>query len=466
MKKNRLFLLVVLLSACAKEQGSVAESQPVDYEKLTTLTADEFRALTAQKSSFAITEEQAVENFLNWNLASPNTKGYNPSETDRVTKVSTQTVSVNTMSKSGAKRENVNLYVLEIERGSGENGFSLVSGDERLPEVLADVERGSLADTAINPNFNFYINCLLPEFIQIELADFQLNADTLLEPTLEKLQAMGVSTTLPDRRSSAPQTKGYNPLPGETYTEFYETQEIEHDYQCKLYTTWNQEYPYNNLMPLLSCTISGRAYAGCVQVAIAQIMAYHRRPSSTIGSYSIDWNQMLTNPYGYYLSSTGQNMVASLFKVLFDQITTSYDCSGTGSNVNKARDFYVAHGYTCDNPQAMNVSKVQSSLGNNRPVQIGGVDPIKDEGHSFVIDACREYVTYYNWKTYYHSMDPFDDENYSILTIVASRNNQFHLNMGLGGLDDGTYLFLPNSGYFSGLKYTNNLMVITNIRPI
>lgn len=50
-------------------------------------------------------------------------------------------------------------------------------------------------------------------------------------------------------------------------------------------TNWNQNYPYNAACPSDG---SGRAYAGCVATAMAQIMKYWSYPLSGSGSYSYD----------------------------------------------------------------------------------------------------------------------------------------------------------------------------------
>lgn len=54
-----------------------------------------------------------------------------------------------------------------------------------------------------------------------------------------------------------------------------------------LTTTWNQGYPYNKYLPEIS---GENVLAGCVNVAMSQVMKYHRHPTSGQGVYSYEWN--------------------------------------------------------------------------------------------------------------------------------------------------------------------------------
>jgi hypothetical protein len=56
-----------------------------------------------------------------------------------------------------------------------------------------------------------------------------------------------------------------------------------------LTTTWNQDWPYNSMCPTDPWGPGGHVYAGCVAVAMAQIMKYHNWPSQGLGSYGYTW---------------------------------------------------------------------------------------------------------------------------------------------------------------------------------
>jgi len=66
-------------------------------------------------------------------------------------------------------------------------------------------------------------------------------------------------------------------------------------------TKWNQDYPYNKYLP----TISGKSVvAGCVAVAISQVLRYHAYPSAGRGVVSYTWNSgllksILYRPYNW-----------------------------------------------------------------------------------------------------------------------------------------------------------------------
>ena len=51
-------------------------------------------------------------------------------------------------------------------------------------------------------------------------------------------------------------------------------------------TTWGQKAPFNNLCPETSGNTTGHAYAGCVAIAMAQIMNYWEHPVKGSGSHT------------------------------------------------------------------------------------------------------------------------------------------------------------------------------------
>ena len=55
---------------------------------------------------------------------------------------------------------------------------------------------------------------------------------------------------------------------------------------------WGQRSPYNNAAPLIE---GQRALTGCVATAIAQVMAYHEKPSGYNG-VSYNWSEMKQFP--------------------------------------------------------------------------------------------------------------------------------------------------------------------------
>ncbi|MCK5536981.1 MAG: C10 family peptidase [Bacteroidales bacterium] len=143
---------------------------------------------------------------------------------------------------------------------------------------------------------------------------------------------------------------------------------------------WKQYDQYNALCPLL--TNGTRAYAGCVTIAMAQIMYYHKHPSW----YS--WNY----PYMKDLQATNES--ALLISDIFDQVITDYDETGSSSNANNAVDAfedifnYTASKINYDKNDDFNIIKTEIDA--NRPVYLDGneYNSLFDwPGHAWICDG-------------------------------------------------------------------------------
>ena len=79
---------------------------------------------------------------------------------------------------------------------------------------------------------------------------------------------------------------------------------------------WGQRSPYNNAAPLIE---GQRALTGCVATAIAQVMAYHEKPSGYNG-VSYNWSEMKQFPT--------TPAVAHLFRSIGDPIILKFIVNG------------------------------------------------------------------------------------------------------------------------------------------
>lgn len=71
--------------------------------------------------------------------------------------------------------------------------------------------------------------------------------------------------------------------------------------QWLLTSKWNQDYPYNKFLPEVD---GERVLAGCVSVAVGQLMKYHRHPATGNGISTYTWNDrglqtILFRDYGW-----------------------------------------------------------------------------------------------------------------------------------------------------------------------
>lgn len=219
------------------------------------------------------------------------------------------------------------------------------------------------------------------------------------------------------------------PLPGDSGCDrwsFYEEK------RSLLTTKWGQCDPYNNNVPLTGCAecLNNRAPAGCMAIAMGQIMYYHKYPAT------YNW--------------TGTSDMPRLIKDIGDAVNMSYACGGSGTTRNGSDEFKSNFGYSSSvcylrYEGTSNYEKVFDELRNNRPVLFGGYKkeyilgiPYRGDGHAWVCDGFRRWA----------------DLCYS--------GHLFHMNWGWGGLYDGYYgAFNPTSGR----SYNYKSDVIIGIKP-
>lgn len=217
-----------------------------------------------------------------------------------------------------------------------------------------------------------------------------------------------------------------------------------------LQSKWGQTYEYNKLCPVDTTTPSGHAPAGCVAVAMAQVMFYFRYPETGIGEHSY-----YDNNYGTISANFGETtyqwdeMVNAIFKqsnsavaeLIFHagvSIETNYGSGGSSSLTSKTedalKDFFNYHDdleyRAWYDFQDSFKDSVIANLDRNLPMiyRGGGLT----SSHSFVCDG-------------------YQDTSY------------FHFNWGWNGGYNG-YYFVDNLNP-GGYDFTFNQAAVMNIFP-
>ncbi|HEY9188699.1 MAG TPA: C10 family peptidase [Ignavibacteria bacterium] len=230
-----------------------------------------------------------------------------------------------------------------------------------------------------------------------------------------------------------------------------------------LTTKWGQHYPYNKFCPPTDTSGSGgRTWAGCVAVAMAQILKYYNWPvngkgkyeynhrdygkiSANFGTTYYDWDNM-TNSIDDKSSITNIDAIAKLIYHCGVSVQMGYGPNGSGAETSAIK--YSLRGffrYTEDASifwKVYNNKVVYSDSGwieiikkeliNKKPVIYRGNNSKGYQGHAFVVDG-------------------FTD-------------NYFHINWGWGGSLNGYFLLTaltPTTTY--DFSYDN--MAIININP-
>jgi hypothetical protein len=129
-----------------------------------------------------------------------------------------------------------------------------------------------------------------------------------------------------------------------------------------LTTSWNQLSPFNLKVPVTGCSSTGRAPAGCIAIAMAQVMNYWRFPSK------YDWDAIKYSRPNY------NDAVSSLVYDAGVSVNMEYACGGSGAQADQIPwALFSKFGYRSDaNYGAYDWNKVVSNLNNKWPVIMAG----------------------------------------------------------------------------------------------
>lgn len=272
-------------------------------------------------------------------------------------------------------------------------GFTIVSGDDRLPEIVGYSSQGSYDENNLPEGFVSFMKAYQNLCNKVNLGD----AEAL--KNLAEIKAWRNK-----KNASAASTSAVAPLLGN----------IE----------WDQTSPYNNMCPRYDSVHV--AATGCVATAMAQVMAYYKYPKqlkADIPGYVNRWNGIpmeiptITREEGIYdwdnmlpkynkeANATQQqkDAVAKLMYHCGAAVRMSYgpESAATVSATKLAKYF----GYDADLMMDLNratftldkwMQIIDTELAAGRPVLYGG--QASDGGHQFVCDGKDgEGLYHINW---------------------------------------------------------------------
>ena len=202
-----------------------------------------------------------------------------------------------------------------------------------------------------------------------------------------------------------------------------------------LTTAWNQDSPYNYYAPSASGGPGGKAWAGCVAVALSQILRFHEMPvaissdytytdshgtcqgthsASDVGLSDYDWANM---PNTVHTGSpiAQQQEIAKLMYHCGVTVRMDYEASGSGAYDSSVKNaLRTSFAYECSDVTLRQgfsdgqwYDKVSLDIANNRPLYYGFSHATLG-GHAVVCDGARN-------------------------------GNEIHLNFGWGGADNAWY---------------------------
>lgn len=309
-----------------------------------------------------------------------------------------------------------------------DKGFTIVSGDDRMPEVVGYSAQGTYDPDHLPANYVGFMKA------------YQETVEALLKGDA---QVSGGLAEARQWRAERAGTAAVAPLLGGI--------------------KWNQTEPYNNRCPLYDGT--NRSVTGCVATAMAQVMMYYQYPKelkATIKAYitkskgieipainsgeTYDWDNMLPD---YSKSGYTSAQAAAVAKLMYHcgaAVEMNYGPS-SGANVTPAI-LATYFGYDADLMQDLTrtcfslqqwMTLIDNELKAKRPILYSGKS--SDGGHEFVCDG-------------------------------SDGKGLYHINWGWGGYQDGyfdlTILQPQKGGAGSGSAvdgYNRDCSMIIGIAP-
>lgn len=310
-------------------------------------------------------------------------------------------------------------YVFNVGK---DNGFVIVSGDDRTPAILGYSEHGAFDSESIPENMRAW----LEEYAK-QIAWLQNHSD------------------VPVYKAPTQTRVAVSPL---------------------LKTRWDQSAPFNNLCPMDG---SERSLTGCVATAMAQVLNYYKYPATTkaaVPAYTtetkhiqvpavaitpLDWDNM-SDTYGAGETAAQENAVATLMQVCGAAVQMDYTSKLSSAYSNQVADILKTYFDYDAATQYLPRSNYRSAewdemiyneLANRRPVYYCGSST--GGGHAFVVDGYDGTGMYHvNWGWSGNS------DSYFLLSVLDSNNSS---GSGASSSSDG-YSFLqeavigvqPNTG--------------------
>lgn len=324
----------------------------------------------------------------------------------------------------GSSRNSGNKFadtLLYIVNRSNNNGFCVISGDKRLPDLLAVVENGHLDPQNVDP--------------QSGVAVFLSRLPIFLARCRDKLDPRFPGGGDPDPRLQPVDTTVWD-------SGWHDCEQTPNYVPVK----WGQRAPYNNDAPRINGV---PALAGCVAVATAQLLAAHKYPTWYKGM-RLDWN-LLTKKGNKTDEEVEKfnRQVAHLLRGIGDDLGNKWGIGGTGASTQDVPNILRSLGYTnVPDCTPYGISDVIYSLSRKRPVILRG-DSEKyttgwwlweeihySGGHAWICDG---YIKQERITEGYFSYGPPNDRRYK---RWRRRESRFflHCNWGWGGYDNGYFL--------------------------
>ncbi|MGP1393630.1 MAG: C10 family peptidase [Candidatus Cryptobacteroides sp.] len=333
------------------------------------------------------------------------------------------------------------MYVVNYSNNAG---FSLIGAQKGSPEILAYIENGYYnGGISDNPGFNMFIETITDRIKKNPMMKKRGDFDTSHIET-----ETSTSTTGVDRLINV---------------------------------AWHQRLPFNRYC---SIPFNYNIPAGCVAVAIAQIMSFHSYPlninltypGANINCTVLDWNNMIKSEHSYHhdFDCIVCQQNGNLLREIGQRVNMNYSEKGSSAFSGLAKNAFESLGYSTSNYKQYSFYETLSDIDNRKPVFIRAEN--NSSGHAWVVDGHK----YTKTDKYHYRVDGYEQ------TLIAKESFHrwyLHFNYGWGssfigyylakGIDEGKGEIIVGGEYydtpisiFTGERNLNkNIHIISNITP-
>jgi hypothetical protein len=310
------------------------------------------------------------------------------------------TRTVETINEIKSAQGRTSFYVINYNEG----GYILLSADNRIQPILAFSENNefNIDENLYPPGLKFWMNDTKKQITDIQHSNIEQS---------EKIKFAWDEVETALETSSQSMFAKEGPI-----EECYEHTEII-TVGPLLNSTWYQTGGFNSALSYITCNnVNSHVLAGCVIIAMGQVMKYYQHPTN------YNWSSM---PLTYGTTTTA-NFIADIHDAIGNEYSGNpvYNCDGTGvsSSANMGIVLKNQFNYSYASSSNYNYNTVKSNLNNNRPVILSGHNGT-GVGHMWVCDGYQQLFFYFDDCTggYYYPL--------------------FHMNWGWGGEHDAYYSY-------------------------
>gem|GEM_PF-1609833 len=219
-------------------------------------------------------------------------------------------------------------------------------------------------------------------------------------------------------------------------------------------TCWRQNYGFNAMCPHYDASNPQKYPAGCVAIAMAQIMKYHRSPAT------FDWDAM----DDFAPTAATQYLIADIAKTIKTEHTETQSYATLDNAIN---GFSETYGYTVSKKDHKASDVINEIVGRHRPVYMRG-ESASGGKHAWVCDGVSHIEYRYDYYVEYLCNGSYDNLGSSMQDPYQTGNYSFpyyfYMNWGNGytteeGKANGWYLDTELPTYRNYKNNRKNLYV-------